>query len=192
VNLQQLEVKLYCRPGADAVDAETYIGIFHRWIQQDRLGRDFLLIDVADYRHVPEGPGVMIIAHGAHWRIDTAGGELGLAFARKRDPLGPAPGKLAEAFTWALRAAAALEKEPALGGRVSFCTDRVRVAVVSRAAAGPEDFAALRPDLEALAARLWPGAAAAVEPVGHRGEPLAAELRSAADESAAALLARLG
>ncbi|HTM20181.1 MAG TPA: hypothetical protein VL172_06735, partial [Kofleriaceae bacterium] len=158
MNLQQVEVKVYCRPAADAVDPESYIAIFHRWIQENRLGRDFLLIDVADYRHVPDGPGVMIIAHGAHWKLDEAGGELGLAFARKRDPLGPAADKLTEAFTWALRAAAALEKEPALAGKLSFRTDRVRVAVISRAAAAgtPEDFAALRPDLEALAARLWP------------------------------------
>jgi hypothetical protein len=194
MNLQQLDVKLFARPGAGAVDPEAYIGIFHRWIQEHRLGRDFLLIDVADYRHVPEGPGVMIIAHGAHWKLETGGGELGLAFARKRDPLGPAVDKLTEAVTWALRAAAALEKEPTLGGKLSFRTDRIRLQVVSRAAATsrPEDFAALAPELSALATRLWPGTTAAIEPVSHTGEPLATELRTATDESVAALLARLG
>ncbi len=194
MNLQQLDVKLFARPGADAIDPEAYIGIFHRWIQEHRLGRDFLLIDVADYRHVPEGPGVMIIAHGAHWKLETSGGELGLAFARKRDAFGPAADKLTEAFTWALRAAAALEKEPILGGKLAFRTDRIRLQVVSRAAATsrPEDFAALAPDLTAIASRLWPGATPAIDPVSHTGEPLAAELRVPTDETVAALLARLG
>lgn len=193
MDVQQLEVKLFARPGAEAVDPEAYIGIFHRWIQEDRLGRELLLIDVADYRHVPDGPAVMIIAHGAHWKIDGGGGELGLAFARKRDPLGPADGKLVEALTWALRAAAALDKEPALGGKVGFRTDRIRISVVSRLAAGnrAEDLAALRPALEGLAQRLWPGAPVAVKPIEDPRGPLAAELHGPVDEPASALLARL-
>jgi len=189
VNVQQLEVKLYARAGGDAVDAEAYIGVFHRWIQEDRLGRDFPLLDVADYRHVPRGPGVMIVAHDAHFRVDADDGELGVVFARKRDPIGPAADKLVEAFTWALRAATALEQERGLG--LSFHGDRARVRVVSRLAAGPGDADALRGDLEALAARLWPGAAVTVEPASAAGEPLAVSVRASRDDAAASLLARL-
>ena len=40
-------------------DLEPLIPIFHGWIQ-DQVSEE-LLLDVADYRHVPAGPGVMLI-----------------------------------------------------------------------------------------------------------------------------------
>jgi hypothetical protein len=66
VDIQQLAIKVFARPGS--FDQGALIPIFHNWIRERRLG-DVVLIDVADYRHVPEGPGVMLIADEAHWAI---------------------------------------------------------------------------------------------------------------------------
>ena len=62
--------------------------MFHDWIQNQRL--DELLIDVVDYRHVHDGPGVILIAHDAHYAFDTSEGRLGLLYSRRpRDPSHP-------------------------------------------------------------------------------------------------------
>jgi len=41
-----------------SIDLADAIPVFHRWIQEAVLNE--LVIDVADYRHVPAGPGVML------------------------------------------------------------------------------------------------------------------------------------
>ncbi len=51
-------IKLFCEPGTSP-EAVALIPIFHRWIQERWL--PLSLIDVADYSHVPNGPGVMLV-----------------------------------------------------------------------------------------------------------------------------------
>lgn len=190
MNVQQLEVKLFATADS-AVDAERLIPIFHRWIQNDRLGPDAHLIDVADYRHVPKGPGVMLVADGAMWRMDEAGGELGMVYARKRDAPGPVAEKLAQGLERAIAAARALEDEPVLLGALRFRGDRIKVTVMSRLVAGDDDYAALEGALRTLGGALHPDAAITVEKVSGPREALAAELSAATPIRVAELAARL-
>ena len=76
------ELKLFVED-ASGVDLEEFIPIFHHWIQTQEL--EELLIDVADYRHVPHGPGVVLITHDAHYAMDLADGRLGLLYSRRRE-----------------------------------------------------------------------------------------------------------
>ena len=69
-----------CRPDVAAV-----IRVFHRWISDNVL--DDILIDVADYSHVPQGPAVILIGHQGHYRIDGAEGVLGFEYDHKRSAL---------------------------------------------------------------------------------------------------------
>ena len=70
------------------VEMEEFIPVFHDWIQTQQLAE--LLIDVADYRHVPHGPGVVLIAHDAHYAMDLADDRLGLftAVGARHTPAG--------------------------------------------------------------------------------------------------------
>lgn len=159
----QLSVKFFVADPA-RVDQTLLIPIFHRWIQEDRLpGR--VLIDVADYRHVADGPGVVLIAHEAHYAMDSERGPLGLAVHRKRDEPGELADKVAEALEDALVACRALADEPS--HPIEFRTDRVRVIVMSRefAPSTDETLAAARPALEQAAARVFPGKHVTVERV---------------------------
>ncbi len=185
---QQLSVKLYARD-PDGVELTGFIPIFHRWIQESRLP-DRLLIDVADYRHVANGPGVVLIGHEAHYSLDREHGPLGLSCARRRDEPAPLADKLVDAFRDALGACRSLEDDPALP--IRFHTDRVRVAILSRrfAPPGPETWAAARPSLEAFAERLF-GAGAEIEPSEDPRAPFAVEIRAPAETSLAQLLDRL-
>ena len=80
---QRLSIKFFATgSSADDLDLEPFIGIFHHYIQDARL--EGLLIDVADYAHVPDGPGVMLIGHDVDYGIDLNDGRLGLLTTRKR------------------------------------------------------------------------------------------------------------
>jgi hypothetical protein len=192
MQVQQLEVKLFVDTAGTAIDQATLIPIFHRWIRDDAFGKDVLLIDVADYRHVPDGPGVMLVADGAQWRVDEGEGQIGLLFARRRDEPGDAADKLAEAYRHALTACQLLEKEATLAG-VRFRVDRSRITVMSRFVADGDaaSFGSFEPAVRAFGAALYPQATLEVEHVNRPREALTVELRSSAAPSAAELLARL-
>tara|TARA_B100000686_G_scaffold287783_1_gene313482 strand:- start:471 stop:1058 length:588 start_codon:yes stop_codon:yes gene_type:complete len=64
------------------VDPESVIPVFNRWIS-DRTLEDHLMIDIADYRHVPNGPSVILVGHEADIVIDHGDGWPGLAYIRK-------------------------------------------------------------------------------------------------------------
>jgi len=59
----------------------AYVPIFQRAIQQQALAG--MLIDVADYAHVPQGPGVILIAHEMDYAVDASRGELGIVVTYK-------------------------------------------------------------------------------------------------------------
>jgi hypothetical protein len=195
VQLQQVSVKFPATlAGAGPLDQERLIPIFHRWIQEHRLP-GVLLIDVADYRHVPDGPGVMLIADGAHYGLDEGGGQLGLRYARRRDPVGDGAGKLREALRAALTACVALEQDPTLAGELRFPADRVVIEVVSRlvAANTAETFAAFEPLVREVLSPLHGGGDLAVDRVTlDERAPFGVEIRASAAPGAAALLAKLG
>ncbi len=63
-------------------DITDIIPVFHRWIQEKSVPG--LLIDVADYKHVPNGPGILLIGDEGDYSLDEIDGEIGLVYDRKR------------------------------------------------------------------------------------------------------------
>ncbi|HET6611738.1 MAG TPA: hypothetical protein VFG83_07110 [Kofleriaceae bacterium] len=190
MNAQQVSVKIFADP-ATAIDQDALIPIFHRWIRERKLF-GHTLIDVADYRHVHHGPGVMIVAHEAHYALDEGGGEPGLLYARKRDPIGHVLPKVHEAFVGALAACALLEDEPTLGGAV-FRGDRARVCIASRLVAQNDaaSMEALGPALDGFLVEAYGPAGATVTQVGDTRDMLSVEVRAAEPVTVKALLERL-
>jgi hypothetical protein len=186
---QQLSVKFFADDPA-GVSLDGFTAIFHGWIQQNRIPHQ-LLIDVADYRHVPDGPAILLVGHQAHYAVDLERGPLGLLYNRKRDQLGELDAKLTEAFRDALAACRMLEEDESRP--IRFRGDRARVAIMSRGAA-PNDastLAAARPALEGFAARLWPGVAVSITHRADPREPFAVDLEAQAAPGIGELLARL-
>ena len=69
MDAHKLQLKIYLTPeSAKSFDVESLIPVFHRWIKQRALPE--LTIDVASYQHVPQGPGVVLIGHGADYFLD--------------------------------------------------------------------------------------------------------------------------
>ncbi len=77
MNLQHVNVKIFV-DGEMTVDWESFIVVFHRWVAEQAM--DEMLIDVADYRHVPNGPGVVLVGHEADYAMDNTGGRAGLRY----------------------------------------------------------------------------------------------------------------
>jgi len=84
---ERLQVSMLSEPLRNAdVDVEQYVAVFHDWIRQSAL--EGLLIDVASYAHVPNGPGVLLIGHELDYSVRMAGHRVELTCRHKRDPGG--------------------------------------------------------------------------------------------------------
>jgi len=117
MQLQHVNVKLFV-DGQPEPDLEPLIPVFHRWIQGQVLGE--LLLDVADYRHVHAGPGVVLIGHQGNYSVDQTGGRTGIRYNRKAALDGSNLDRLQQACRAALTACQRLEAEPNLAGKFRF------------------------------------------------------------------------
>jgi hypothetical protein len=154
---QKLQLKIFATPdSARAIESEELIPVFHRWIKERVLPE--LIVDVANYAHVPEGPGIGLIGHGSDYFMDRGEGRLGLIHIRKRSGSPPAE-RLADLARRTLHVASLLEREPALKGKLRFDPSELLFRVNDRleAPSSDETFGALRGELEALAAQVFGG-----------------------------------
>lgn len=81
------------------------VATFHQWIASHALGE--ILIDVADYSHVPDGP-VVLIGNDHNYSLAPRDGELELACFRKRPT--PAQNPLLHTLRRLLGASALLQE----------------------------------------------------------------------------------
>jgi hypothetical protein len=158
----RVQIKLFAENPA-AVDQEAFIAIFQRWIQNHGLESQ-QLIDVADYRHVFQGPGVVLIAFDADYALDSGNGELGLLYTRKRQTSDLAT-QLDESFRGLLNAAALIEAEKAFGTK--FRTDRLEIRIVDRLnyPNAPETFARVEGDFRAVLSSVYGATAFTLKPL---------------------------
>lgn len=192
----KVEVKLFLQEPAE-VDLEDVIPVFHDWIQHQRL--DELLIDVVDYRHVHNGPGVMLIAHDAHYAMDRTDGRLGLLYSRRREThparngIQSATERLQSAVQCALAACQLLETEPSLQGRVKFRGDELLLRVNDRLVSpAPDAFDDLQAHLQPVLANLFTDCRVERERNGGLDSRLAITIKGAEDVDVATLYNRLG
>ena len=196
--LQHVNVKIPAVAPAGAangangfVDLAQAIPVFHRWIQEQALPG--LLIDVADYRHVPEGPGVVLVAHEAIYGLDQGGGRLGLLYNRRTPIDAPPAEALRQAFRAALEVCCKLEQEQEFAGTLSFAAGACEVVVNDRALApnDPATGARLRAELEPLLDRLWGAGSYTVTPLGEARDRLGVTAHTSTSHSAGSVLDRL-
>ena len=147
------------------------------------------MIDVADYAHVPQGPGVVLIGHQSDYYVDVADNRPGLLYSRKRGFDGDIQGGIDDAFQRALGACRLLEQEASLG--FEFRTDEVLFRVQDRLAAPNEDatYLAYKPALEQAASAFF-GGNSALERIGGERDPFSVRIRTGANGTVADALAR--
>ena len=153
MNIQHINVKLYLE-NPETINLADFAAVFNTWIQQQRL--EELLIDVADYLHVHNGPGIMLIGHEADYSLDNRAGRLGLLYNRKEPIEGRTEEKLAQALRATLIVAQILEKENGL----TFNASEAQVIVNDRLLVPntDESFATLEPEIKSFFGQLYGGA----------------------------------
>jgi hypothetical protein len=104
---QKFQFKLFIE-NPEALELEAVVPVFHDFIREKALPE--LLIDVVDYAHVHEGPGVVLVGQGYDVYIDLMDGRPGLLLSRKREAEGSTEEIVRGTLSLALRAAALLEE----------------------------------------------------------------------------------
>jgi hypothetical protein len=131
MNPQRLAIKLFATRPIARDELHPFIGVFHRFIQEAAVPG--LLIDVADYAHVPEGPGVILIGHEVDYGIDLSGGRTGLLTTRKRAGAAGLSDLFRDTLAKAFAAARAIEADDTVS--VRFAPDAIEIWFPDRLAA---------------------------------------------------------
>jgi hypothetical protein len=151
---RRISAKFFAQPDpAAALDLRPFIGLFHRFIQEGAL--EGLLLDVADYGHVPAGPGVILIGHDVDYAIDLTDGRAGLLTTRKRHPDLPLGELLRDTLRRALIAVQQVEADASSGLRLA--TGEIELRFVDQLAAPntQEAYESACKEIEPVAIRLF-------------------------------------
>jgi hypothetical protein len=157
MELQHVNFKLRIAQAGET-DLAPLIPVFHNWIQSQVFGD--LLLDVADYRHVPAGPGIIVIGDQGDYSVDQTDDRLSVRYNRKAPLEGSNQDRLRQAARAALAACQRLEAEPGLEGRFRFNGREIEVFFNDRLVApnSEETRRAAQPELDAFFGKLLNGA----------------------------------
>tara|TARA_B100001123_G_scaffold424123_1_gene535226 strand:+ start:207 stop:791 length:585 start_codon:yes stop_codon:yes gene_type:complete len=108
MELYKFGIKFYFKPDIE-LQVRDYIPEFHRWIQNDAV-KDHLLIDVVDYSHIPDGPGIMLIAHEGQFSFDMEYGLPGFMYQRRTEIKGGFHQRLTSVFSTTVHAVKRLQE----------------------------------------------------------------------------------
>ncbi|MCA1991128.1 MAG: hypothetical protein LDL41_03650 [Coleofasciculus sp. S288] len=161
MTLERFCIKFLARPETN-IEEVAFIEIFHEWIRLQKL--QGTLIDVADYRHVPNGPGIMLITHEVNYAMDHGNGQFGLYAQRKLGEANTHKERILELAKTTAAFGALLESDNRVAGKLSLEGGQFLYMANDRLNAPntEEAFAALKPELEAAAAELYPGQSVSV------------------------------
>ena len=129
MQLQHVNIKLFVQDAGEP-HLEPLIPVFHSWIENQN--GDELLIDVADYSHVPAGPGVVLIGHEGNYSVDNTANRLGVRYNRKAAVDGSNQERLTQAARAAIQACQRLEAEPRLDGKFRFNGREIEIFINDR------------------------------------------------------------
>ncbi len=121
-------VKFFAK-NPEVVETERFVPVFQRWIQEDFA--DELLIDVVDYKHVPEGPGIILIGYEGDTAYDFVYGKAGLQYTYKHIKADTLVDALNIALKRLLVAVEKAEREVSLNG-LEIDTTKLQIAFLDR------------------------------------------------------------
>lgn len=147
--------KIYMDQGDD-LEPEMWFRVFNTWIPEPDGD---VLVDVADYSHVQNGPSTILVGHRANYALDNTGGRFGFLYTRKRDLSGSFANRMTETVREALKAAVRLADDPRLDGGIHFTGEQTQLILNDRlnAPSNRSTHDALTSDVDALLEKLYGG-----------------------------------
>lgn len=130
LDLRKVNVKVSLKT-TGAVNWRPFINVFHRWIQDTKLKG--VLVDVAEYTHVTDGPQVLLLAHEGQWVLDTEEGRPGMLYSQRHPPEGSAEHQLKRALKECLTGCKLLEQEPEAKDVLTVDTSTIEITANDRA-----------------------------------------------------------
>lgn len=175
--LRRIGAKFFLRDGA-ALHPRDLVPVFHRWIQTRALSD--LLIDVADYDHVADGPRVVLVGHEGNYSLESSDGRTALCYAGKRPGGANLDDRIVSVIRSVARAARLLEEDSDLGRAIEFDGGELLLFANDRLRAPNSEatLAALRPALDPILQRLFGEAPCKLTPKGGPGERFALIIQS--------------
>jgi hypothetical protein len=152
--LRRLCAKIYANE--PDVSDDAFVPVFHGLIRRRALGG--LLLDVADYTHVPEGPGVVLVGYDTSFALDRSDGRFGLLAQRRRPFDGSAVDGVAHTLRALLAAVEELERDSSPGAMLAFDRTTIRIEANDRLRLPNSDagFTNLRAVVEAALPLVFP------------------------------------
>ena len=146
MEIQHVNLKLHLKHSG-AVDLEPLIPIFHDWVREQSC--EETLVDVADYRHVPAGPGILLVGYEADFSLDWGDNRLGLLYNRKAKLGGRNRDRFRQALRAVLTTCSKLEEDGRLEGKLGFESQELELCVNDRLLAPNNErtYAALSPEI---------------------------------------------
>ncbi|MCY3992112.1 MAG: hypothetical protein OXF50_12905 [Caldilineaceae bacterium] len=180
-----------------SIDVESFIPVFHRWIRENVVPNE-LLLDVADYKHIVDGPAILLVGHEADYVVDVTDAKPGLMYVRKRDSGSDLSDALGTTLSQALNGVKLTESDVDLKGKLKLRTDAATIVLLDRlnypnTANGDGTAAtAAQTQLSDDLAPLFGNDAILTRVDNDAREPLTFELRAPSAPDVDALLSQLG
>ncbi|MCY3901034.1 MAG: hypothetical protein OXF86_20830 [Caldilineaceae bacterium] len=180
-----------------SLDVESFIPVFHRWIRENVVPNE-LLLDVADYKHIVDGPAILLVGHEADYVVDVTDAKPGLMYVRKRDAGSDLSDALGTTLSQALNGVKLTESDVDLKGKLKLRTDAATIVLLDRlnypnTANGDGTAAtAAQTQLSDDLAPLFGNDAILTRVDNDAREPLTFELRAPSAPDVDALLSQLG
>ena len=184
-DLKQIDIKVFAEDTSD-VQAAEFIAVFQRWIREHTIPGT--LIDVADYSHIHNGAGVILVGHEYNLSVDYGDGRMGLLVHYKLPSEDSLQERIASAMKLAFNACSILEEEGEFKARLKFSRTNFRFLASDRLHApnSDETYAEIAATLEA-AAKTLSGSDVTVSRVNDSpGERLAIDVSMGAEADTAA------
>jgi len=188
MDLQYLNWKVYLDNPAEA-EPDEWFKVFNGWIPDSPE----IFIDVADYKHVQDGPVTVLVGHFLNLSLDHSGRRLGLLYDYKHPMAGDNEEKLKSSLLGLLRAAKRLEDEAGFGHKPKFKAGQLRFIVNSRAIApnSAETLESVKPELVKVLARVFGEGAFSVEHLADPRQRFMVQITAKGNPALADLIQRL-
>ncbi len=190
---KRLSAKFFLTPG-DVTGVVTQptdvVPVFHNWIGRQLV--EEVLIDVADYSHVHQGPAVMLVALEADYVFDLAGGLPGIRYIRKRSIPDSLPSALAQSVAAVAQAAHLLQESTLIDG-VAFDVSHVEIEILDKLNYPYRDerYTQFEEALQRVGAEAYAGEVAIMRTIADPRRPVKLELRGNAATTLDQIVSRL-
>ena len=156
--------------GMDEI-SNRILEIFGRW----RLEEGEELMDLADYAHVPEGPGILLIGHRWQFGVDWANSKPSLFYSSRKGLSGDLSERLGQALSGLFQKSARLLGEDSMATGLTPQLGELEIAFNDRLSFpnNPASDKVARPAVDAVLAKLYVSPAPTVVPEADKGRRLA-------------------